>query len=154
MTRQKFWQKNGKDKAEISVHPPDVDGGAERIRFQEKNGHTAFAITGMLMSVAWLAGLPDEILVCPDGQTRAREVGLPGHEHIFDAARAAVATVRGHAGPGDVRDAGRLLAAADRDDLGIVGGSRGVEELLRVALDDTSPIERRSMCTTAVGLRR
>ena len=86
-----------------------------------------------------LAGLPDEILVCPDGQGRAREVGLPRHEHVFDAAGAAAAPVRGHAGPGDVRGAGRLLAAADREDLGVARGSRGVEELRRVALDDTSP---------------
>ena len=84
------------------------------------------------------AGLPDEILVCPDGQGRAREVGLARHEHVFDTAGAA-ATVRGQAGPGDVRGAGRLLAAADRDDLGVARGSRGVEELCRVALDDTSP---------------
>ena len=87
-----------------------------------------------------LAGLPDEILVCPDGQGRAREVGLPRHEHVFDAAGAAAALVRGHAGPGDVRGAGRLLAAADREDLGVARGSRGVEELRRVALDDTSPV--------------
>jgi len=76
-----------------------------------------------------LARLPDEILVCPDGQGRAREVGLPRHEHVFDVAGAAAAPVRGHAGPGDVRGAGRLLAAADREDLGVARGSRGVEEL-------------------------
>jgi hypothetical protein len=33
-----------------------------------------------------LAGLPDEILVGPNGQGRAREVGLPRYEHAFDAA--------------------------------------------------------------------
>ena len=38
-----------------------------------------------------------------------------------------------------MRGAGRLLAAADREDLGVARGSRGVEELRRVALDDTSP---------------
>jgi hypothetical protein len=86
-----------------------------------------------------LAGLTDEILICPDGQGRAREVGLPRHEHVFDAAGAAAAPVRGHTGPGDVRGARRLLAAADRKDLGVARGSRGVEELRRVALDDTSP---------------
>ena len=45
---------------------------------------------------------------------------------------------RGQACPGDVRGAGRLLAAADRDDLGVACGSRGIEELCRVGLDDTS----------------
>ena len=83
------------------------------------------------------AGLPDEILVCPDGQGRAREVGLARHEHVFDAAGAATA-VRGQAGPGDVRSAGRLLAEADREDLGVARGSHGAEELRRAALDDTS----------------
>ena len=82
--------------------------------------------------------MPHEVLVCPDGQGRAREVGLPRHEHVFDTTRAGVAVVRGHAGPGDLRGAGRLLTAADRKDLGVVRGSRGVEELRRVDLDDTS----------------
>ena len=72
------------------------------------------------------------------GRGERVEFGLARHEHVFDAAGAA-ATVRGQAGPGDVRGAGRLLAAADRDDLGVARGSRGVEELCRVALDDTSP---------------
>ena len=39
-----------------------------------------------------------------------------------------------------MRGAGRLLAAADRDDLGVARGSRGIEELRRVGLDDTSPV--------------
>ena len=83
--------------------------------------------------------MPDEILVCPDGQGRLREVGLPRHEHVFDTARAGVALVCGHAGPRDIRGARRLLATADRQDLGVVRGSRGVEELIRVELlDDTS----------------
>jgi hypothetical protein len=43
MTRQEFGQKNGKDKAELSAHSADVNGGAERGRFQEKNGHVASA---------------------------------------------------------------------------------------------------------------
>ena len=72
-------------------------------------------------------------------QGRAREVGLPRHEHVLDTAGAGAAPERGHAGPGDVRGAGRLFAAADREDLGVARGSRGVEELVRVALDDTSP---------------
>ena len=54
-------------------------------------------------------------------------------QHVFDAAGAAAAPVRGHSGPGDVRP-----PAADRDDLGVARGSRGVEELRRVALDDAS----------------
>ena len=91
-----------------------------------------------LVSAAW-AGLPDEILVCPNMQGRAREVSLPRHEHVFDAAGAAAAPVRGHSGPGNVRGAGQLLAAADRENLGVARGSRGVEELRRVELDDTSP---------------
>ena len=36
--------------------------------------------------------MPDEILVCPDEQGRAREVGLPRHEHVFDAAGTAAAS--------------------------------------------------------------
>ena len=40
----------------------------------------------------------------------------------------------------NVRGARRLLAAADRDDLGVARGSRGIEELCRVGLDDTSPV--------------
>jgi hypothetical protein len=60
-----------------------------------------------------VSGLPDEVLVCTDGQGRASEVGLARYEHVFDAAGAAAA-VRGQACPGDVRGAGRLLAAADR----------------------------------------
>jgi hypothetical protein len=67
-------------------------------------------------------------------QGRAREVGLPCHKHVFDAAGTAAA-VRGQAGPGDVRGAGRLLAAADGEDLGVARGSHGVEELRRVALN-------------------
>ena len=39
---------------------------------------------------------------------------FPRHEHVFDAAGAAAALVRGHAGPGDVRGAGRLLAFLSR----------------------------------------
>ena len=92
------------------------------------------------MSAAWSAGLPDEILVCANPQGRACEVGLPRHEHVFDATGAADAPVRGHAGPGDVRGARRLLAAADREHLGVARGSRRVEELGRVALDDTSSV--------------
>jgi hypothetical protein len=38
-----------------------------------------------------------------------------------------------------VRGTGRLLATADREDLSVVRGSRGVEELRRVVLHDTSP---------------
>src|SRR5216684_1757116 len=86
-----------------------------------------------------LAGLPDKVLVCTDGQGRAREVGLARHEHVFDATGTAAA-VRSQACPGDVRGAGRLLAAADRDDLGVARGSGGIEELRRVGLDDTSPV--------------
>jgi len=76
------------------------------------------------------AGLPDEVLVCTDEQGRAREVGLARHEHVFDTAGAAVRD--GPSGPGDARGAGRLLAAANREDLGVARGSSGVEELCRV----------------------
>jgi hypothetical protein len=87
-----------------------------------------------------LARLPDEILVCPDGQGRGVKVGLPCQVHVLDEAGAAAAPVRGQAGPGDVRGAGRLLAAADRENLGVDPVSRdGVEELRRVVLVDTSP---------------
>ena len=85
-----------------------------------------------------LAVLSDKILVCPDGQGRAREVGLPRHEHVFDAAGATATAVRRHAGPGDMRGSGRLRTTADREDLRIACGPIGVEELRRVALDDTS----------------
>jgi len=76
------------------------------------------------------AGLPDEVLVCTDEQGRASEVGLARHEHVFDTAGAAVRD--GPSGPGDARGAGRLLAAANREDLGVARGSSGVEELCRV----------------------
>jgi hypothetical protein len=44
--------------------------------------------------LASLAGLPNEVLVCGEGQRGAREVGLARHEHLVDAAGAAAA-VRG-----------------------------------------------------------
>src|SRR5262249_15476010 len=62
-------------------------------------------------------------------------------EHVFDTAGAGVAMVRCQSGPGDIGGAGRLLATADGEDLSVICGSRGVEELRRVALDVTSAVD-------------
>jgi len=68
-----------------------------------------------------VSGSAGRILVCPDGQRRAREVGLPVTN--MSSTLLGRRCIRGKAGPGNVRGAGRLLAAADRDDLGVARGS-------------------------------